>query len=131
MIPTATPLLATKFYIPPPSLNLVHRPRLLALLDTGLSQPGGFTRKLTLVSAPAGYGKTTLVAEWLHRCGEAEQAGQMKNLHSPGSPWTTVIMTRRFSCLISSPRSNGWTSTSGALPFPCCNHPSRFLLRSS
>ena len=70
MIPTATPLLATKFYIPPPSLNLVHRPRLLALLDTGLSQPGGFTRKLTLVSAPAGYGKTTLIAEWLHLWGK-------------------------------------------------------------
>jgi LuxR family maltose regulon positive regulatory protein len=72
MKPTATPLLATKFYTPPPSPNLVHRPRLLELLDSGLSQPNGFSRKLTLVSAPAGYGKTTLVAEWLYRWGLAQ-----------------------------------------------------------
>jgi LuxR family maltose regulon positive regulatory protein len=55
-----TPLLTTKLYIPPPRPNLVPRPRLVERLNAGLR------RKLTLVSAPAGSGKTTLVAEWLH-----------------------------------------------------------------
>jgi LuxR family maltose regulon positive regulatory protein len=75
MIPTSTPLLATKFYSPPTSPNLVHRLRLLELLDAGLYQANGFTRKLTLVSAPAGYGKTTLAAEWLEQW-EMEKGGK-------------------------------------------------------
>jgi LuxR family maltose regulon positive regulatory protein len=54
-------LLVTKLCIPPPRLNLVPRPRLVQKLNQGL-QPG---MKLVLVSAPAGYGKTTLVTEWL------------------------------------------------------------------
>jgi LuxR family transcriptional regulator, maltose regulon positive regulatory protein len=47
----STPLLATKFYCPPPRPNFVPRPRLLERLDAGLYQVNGFTRKLTLVSA--------------------------------------------------------------------------------
>ena len=54
-----TPLLATKTYIPTPRTPLVPRPRLTARLNAGLCQ------KLTLVSAPAGFGKTTLVSAWL------------------------------------------------------------------
>ena len=50
-----TPLLQTKLYIPSPRPNLVPRPRLIERLNEGL------TRKLTLISAPAGYGKMTLV----------------------------------------------------------------------
>ncbi len=46
--------------------DVVHRRRLVELLNDGLWQEDGFVRKLTLVSAPAGYGKTTLVSEWLH-----------------------------------------------------------------
>ena len=67
------PLLQTKLHIPPPRFNLVPRPRLIERLDEGLRQSGGFGQskgfacKLTLVSAPAGYGKTTLVADWLRR----------------------------------------------------------------
>jgi len=56
-----TPLLQTKLYIPqsrPGSANLILRPRLMERLDHGLSG------KLTLISAPAGFGKTTLVSEW-------------------------------------------------------------------
>ena len=53
------PLLTTKLHIPQPGVNLVPRPRLYEHLDEGL------TRKLTLVSAPAGFGKSTLVTEWL------------------------------------------------------------------
>ncbi|HET8628338.1 MAG TPA: LuxR C-terminal-related transcriptional regulator [Thermomicrobiales bacterium] len=52
------PLLATKLYLPPPRPGLVRRPRLTARLDAGLRGP------LTLLVAPAGFGKTTLLADW-------------------------------------------------------------------
>src|SRR5262245_32632963 len=58
-----TPLLATKLYIPPPRPNIVRRPRLIARLNEGLD------RKLTLLSAPAGFGKTTLLSDWIAGCG--------------------------------------------------------------
>jgi LuxR family maltose regulon positive regulatory protein len=54
------PLLRTKLYIPPLRREQVPRPRLIERLDAGLG------RKLTLVSAPAGFGKTTLVSEWIN-----------------------------------------------------------------
>ncbi|MCP4540092.1 MAG: tetratricopeptide repeat protein [Chloroflexi bacterium] len=53
------PLLTTKFYIPPPRPNMVARPRLIERLN---ARSG---RKLSLISAPAGFGKTTLVSEWV------------------------------------------------------------------
>jgi LuxR family maltose regulon positive regulatory protein len=49
----------TKLFVPRPRTGLVARPRLTALLDQGARS------RLTLVSAPAGFGKTTLVAEWV------------------------------------------------------------------
>jgi LuxR family maltose regulon positive regulatory protein len=59
------PLLTTKLYALPPRPESVPRPRLIERLNAGLPrQGGGFARKLTLVSAPAGYGKTTLLSEW-------------------------------------------------------------------
>ncbi len=57
----ATSILATKLYIPPPRPKVVLRPRLIERLNEGLPA----SRKLTLISAPAGFGKTTLVSEWL------------------------------------------------------------------
>jgi LuxR family transcriptional regulator, maltose regulon positive regulatory protein len=53
-----TPLLATKVFVPRPPPEVVLRPRLVAQLNEGL------LRKLTLISAPAGFGKTTLVSAW-------------------------------------------------------------------
>ena len=53
-------LLATKFYIPSSSHALILRPRLLHLLMKSFECP------LTLISAPAGFGKTTLLSNWLH-----------------------------------------------------------------
>jgi LuxR family maltose regulon positive regulatory protein len=52
-------LLSTKFYVPPARPNGVSRPRLIERLNEGLH------RKLTLISAPAGFGKSTLVSEWI------------------------------------------------------------------
>ncbi len=57
-MPVPTPILTTKFYIPPVRPELVPRPRLIQRLNEGLH------RKLTLISAPAGFGKTTLLSEW-------------------------------------------------------------------
>ncbi len=59
----STPILATKLYIPSPRPKSVLRPRLIQRLNEGLH------RKLTLVSAPAGFGKTTLVSTWVANCG--------------------------------------------------------------
>lgn len=56
-------MLATKLYIPPARTNLVRRPRLIERLNAGLHH------KLTLIAAPAGFGKTTLVSAWLASCG--------------------------------------------------------------
>src|SRR5262245_33153328 len=55
----SAPLLTTKLYIPTTRSDAVPRPRLTELLDQGLA------RKLTLIAAPAGFGKTTLIADWL------------------------------------------------------------------
>ncbi len=63
-----TSILATKLYIPPSRPKAVLRPRLIGRLNEGLGLGQGFGRKLTLVSAPAGFGKTTLLSEWLAGC---------------------------------------------------------------
>lgn len=55
-----TPIVTTKLYIPPPRPDVIPRPRLLKRLNNGLNQ------KLILVAAPAGFGKTTAVCEWLN-----------------------------------------------------------------
>jgi LuxR family maltose regulon positive regulatory protein len=56
----ATPVLVTKLFIPTARPRAVARPHLMALLNEGQD------KRLTLVSAPAGFGKTTLIAEWVH-----------------------------------------------------------------
>jgi len=58
----STPVLVTKLYVPPPRPKTITRPRLIERLNEGLH------RKLTLISAPAGFGKTTLVSEWVAEC---------------------------------------------------------------
>ena len=57
------PLLTTKLHVPPVRPRLVSRPRLIERLS------GALDLKLTLVCAPAGFGKTTLLSEWAARCG--------------------------------------------------------------
>ena len=59
----SVPILATKLFIPPPRAKIVLRPRLIERLNEGLHHT------LTLISASAGFGKTTLVSEWIASCG--------------------------------------------------------------
>lgn len=54
-------MLLTKIHIPLPRRNIVHRPLLINKLNNGLDC------KLILLSAPAGYGKTTLLSDWIER----------------------------------------------------------------
>jgi LuxR family maltose regulon positive regulatory protein len=60
----STVLLKTKLHVPAARPELVPRPHLIDRLNEGLR------RKLTLVAAPAGYGKTTLLSSWAARCGQ-------------------------------------------------------------
>jgi len=55
------PVLATKLFVPPQRHQAVERPRLTAKLVEGALTG----RKLTLISAPAGFGKTTLLGQWI------------------------------------------------------------------
>jgi LuxR family maltose regulon positive regulatory protein len=61
----STPILATKLYIPLPRSKIIPRPHLIERLNEGLHH------KLTLISAPAGFGKTTLLSEWVQAMGLA------------------------------------------------------------
>ena len=65
------PLLKTKLYVPPPRPNLVPRPHLIERLWEGLC----IGCKLTLVSAPAGFGKTTLLSEWVENLAQMSVPG--------------------------------------------------------
>src|SRR5215207_9431615 len=85
----AAPLLETKLYIPRRRRGVVPRPRLTERLNRGAEA------KLTLVSAPAGFGKTTLLADWL---ADAPAAGRStawlsvdQSDNDPTSFWSYVI----------------------------------------
>ena len=72
------PILATKLYIPLPPSKVVARPRLVERLNEGQR------RKLTLISAPAGFGKTTWSA----------MGSRLQSHLSPGCRWTKGIAIR-------------------------------------
>jgi len=82
----AMPLLTTKLYVPRARAELVSRPRLTERLNEGV------TRKLTLVSAPAGFGKTTLLSEWASHFGLATEARRKDPKTTPG---LTPLQIRR------------------------------------
>lgn len=70
-------LLETKFHIPPWRAGGVSRPRLVDKLRAGVNE----RRKLTLVSAPAGYGKTTLVVDWLSQMDKSSRSSSAVQTH--------------------------------------------------
>jgi LuxR family transcriptional regulator, maltose regulon positive regulatory protein len=73
------PTLASKLHVPHPPQHLVLRRRLLDVLD------GGSNKRLTLLSAPAGFGKTVLLASWIRRGGpRGERAGPGAGRGGPG-----------------------------------------------
>ena len=77
----SSPILVTKLFIPTTRPELVPRPRLIEQLNEGIH------RKLTIISAPAGFGKTTLVTEWLDNI----QAGDPKaNLSQNKISWLSL-----------------------------------------
>lgn len=73
-------ILITKLHIPPARPNLVLRPRLFEQLDEGLRAP------LMLVSAPPGFGKTTIVAEWVRRRSGQERETSQDKVASADAP---------------------------------------------
>ncbi len=85
----AAPLLETKLHIPRPRRDLVPRPRLSERLSRGVES------KLTLVSAPAGFGKSTLVADWLASGPVAQRSAAWLSLDptddQPASFWAYLI----------------------------------------
>jgi LuxR family maltose regulon positive regulatory protein len=92
-VPAPAPLLETKLYVPRSRPGLVPRPRLSERLDRGTRS------KLTLVSAPAGFGKTTLLTEWLAAAPAGGRLVAWLSLdradNDPASFWTYVITALR------------------------------------
>ncbi|OBA59506.1 helix-turn-helix transcriptional regulator [Mycobacterium sp. 1100029.7] len=81
-------LLATKLHVPVSAAQLVHRDTLLDTLSAGRR------RKLTLLSAPAGWGKTTVLAQWVFRAGEDQRFGWLSLDSSDNDPvwfWMYVV----------------------------------------
>ena len=81
-------LLATKLHVPAIGAQLVHRAALLDALSAGRR------RKLTLLSAPAGWGKTTLLAQWALGAGEDQRFGWLSLDPSDNDPvwfWMYVV----------------------------------------
>jgi LuxR family transcriptional regulator, maltose regulon positive regulatory protein len=81
-------LLATKLHVPAIGGQLVHRAALLDALSAGRR------RKLTLLSAPAGWGKTTLLAQWALGAGEDQRFGWLSLDSSDNDPvwfWMYVV----------------------------------------
>ncbi len=85
-----SPLLETKLYVPKLRRGVVARPRLSEHLSRGAAES-----KLTLISAPAGFGKTTLVAEWLAATATKERSAAWLSLdqsdNDPASFWSYLI----------------------------------------
>ncbi len=84
--PVSPPILATKLYAPPPRpvATIVPRSRLIKRLNEGLKRVPG----LVLISAPAGFGKTTLIADWGLRISEI--TGPQSARRNPKLCWLSL-----------------------------------------
>ena len=106
-------LLRTKFFIPPIRSNQIARPRLVDLINAGLD------RTLILVSAPAGYGKTTLVSSWL----------QETKIPSAWLSLDAAIMTRSVSCNTCLPPSTDRSQASRTTCSACSRESNQLNLK--
>ena len=125
-------LLSTKIYIPRARENLVVRRRLTDRLNAGLD------KKLTLISAPAGFGKTTLLSEWIPRsprCVTWLSLDETDN--DPTQFWTYFIASLQMlrpslgasaSNLLQSPQSPPITSTLITLINDLTSFPDNFAI---
>ena len=80
-------VLATKLYVPQTRSTLVPRPRLIERLNTGLYH------KLTIIAAPAGFGKTTLLSEWVGGGGRPAAWLSLDERDSDLSRFLTYLIT--------------------------------------
>jgi LuxR family transcriptional regulator, maltose regulon positive regulatory protein len=106
-------LLDMKVYVPKSRRGLVPRPRLSERLDRGIAS------KLTLVSAPAGFGKTTLLTEWLAR-GAAAPGGKQLAAAPGGEEMAEGALGERLVAWLSLDRADNdpasfWTYVIAAL----------------
>jgi LuxR family maltose regulon positive regulatory protein len=117
--PPPLPLLATKLLPPPPRPALLARPRLAARLDEALSRP------LTLVVAPAGWGKTTLVSGWLRQRANVEgvKGKGAKATTQPDQSAASPATEHSPFAIRPSPPNAAWLSLDAA-----DNDPARFWL---
>ncbi len=82
-----TPILPTKLYVPPPRPKVVLRSRLIERLNEGMQG------KLTLISAAAGFGKTTLVSEWVANCNRPTAWLSLDEKDNDLTPFLTYLVT--------------------------------------
>ena len=104
-------LLATKIHIPP----LVNRTRLVQQLNDGVPQS-----RLTLISAPAGYGKSTLLGEWISQISTpvawlSLDSGE----NEPARFWTYFFTTLKAIPQVQRPASEGRSPRFWILPNQC------------
>ena len=104
-----TPVLATKLHIPQPRPRAVLRPRLVERLNAGLA-PGC---RLTLISASAGFGKTTLVSEWIAHCGRPVAWLSLDEDDSEPTRFLTYLVAALQTT--GQPSGDGGATTPGAL----------------
>jgi LuxR family maltose regulon positive regulatory protein len=105
----SVPLLTTKFLFPPARHSLVSRPRLLERLTIGLRGP------LTLLPAPAGYGKATLLGEWRSGMGRDPSTAKLSLDGGDGDP---ILFLGYLTAALESLRAGLMGSTLGLLQPP-------------
>lgn len=113
-----SPLLVTKLHLPSPRLPLVQRKRLLEKLNQGI------TRKLILISAAAGFGKTTVLSEWEHQIELPVSWLSLDELdNDPLRFWTYVVAALQQTDSTIGEATLAMLRSTETLPFEACLTP--------
>ena len=94
-------LLGTKLYVPQLRRGSVGRPRLMRRMEAGADA------RLTLMSAPAGFGKTTVLAEWLHEGGAADRSVAWLSLDATDNDTELMVNPVTLAEVLVGPTRNG------------------------